>query len=148
MPKKIRLPFAVAALGVGALLLACGLDKATPAGTPAPSVWTEPAAPAPKPSYHAPAASDFQLEIKILEKSCFGSAGCNITYRVDMVYRGAGPLNPNVTYEVTYEIRGAEDPKISTMTVTGDQYRREERDLVQTPSKNSVLTAVVTAVGS
>jgi hypothetical protein len=29
-----------------------------------------------------PRKSDFEIGIKILEKKCFGSAGCSVTYRI------------------------------------------------------------------
>jgi hypothetical protein len=61
-----------------------------------------------------PTGKDFRLGIKILEKSCFGSAGCNITYRIEVAYDGP-TLDPDRTYEVIYEVRGGDDgPKINT----------------------------------
>jgi hypothetical protein len=32
--------------------------------------------------------SDSELGIKILEKKCFGSAGCSVTYRIKPTYVG------------------------------------------------------------
>src|SRR4029453_5116766 len=32
--------------------------------------------------------SDFEIGIKILEKKCFGSAGCSVTYRIKPKYVG------------------------------------------------------------
>jgi hypothetical protein len=32
--------------------------------------------------------SDSELRIKILEKKCFGSAGCSVTYRIKPTYVG------------------------------------------------------------
>jgi hypothetical protein len=37
--------------------------------------------------------SDFEIGIKILEKKCFGSAGCSVTYQVKPKYVGTQELN-------------------------------------------------------
>jgi hypothetical protein len=37
--------------------------------------------------------SDFEIGIKILEKKCFGSAGCSVTYRIKPKYIGTQELN-------------------------------------------------------
>jgi hypothetical protein len=37
--------------------------------------------------------SDFEIGIKILEKRCFGSAGCSVTYRIKLKYVGTQELN-------------------------------------------------------
>jgi hypothetical protein len=37
--------------------------------------------------------SDFEIGIKILEKKCFGSAGCSVTYRIKPKYVGTQELN-------------------------------------------------------
>jgi hypothetical protein len=40
-----------------------------------------------------PRKSDFEIGIKILEKKCFGSAGCSVTYRIKPEYVGTQELN-------------------------------------------------------
>jgi hypothetical protein len=37
--------------------------------------------------------SDFEIGTKIPEKNCFGSAGCNVTYRIKPKYVGTQELN-------------------------------------------------------
>ena len=37
--------------------------------------------------------SDFEIGIKILEKKCFGSAGCSVTYGIKPKYVGTQELN-------------------------------------------------------
>jgi hypothetical protein len=92
-----------------------------------------------------PAPSAFRLAVKILQKKCFGSAGCNVTYRVDPKFLGPG--DPNDT-EVTYEVLGGEDgPQVNTFTIDSAgtaSYPSEET--VSTPSSRTVLTARVTDV--
>jgi hypothetical protein len=101
---------------------------------------------APQATYHDPDVDDFVLDVVVLEQSCFGSAGCNVTYRIEVGYGFVGQLNPNTTYEVTYEIHGGEDRKIGTLTVTGDMYSTAERERIGTDSSESVLSAEVTRV--
>lgn len=97
------------------------------------------------PAYVIPLPKDIQLRIKIKQKQCFGSAGCNVVYQVDANWTES--YNPSVTYDVTYEVRGGEDgPVINTMTITGDNFTHETDEMVSTKSKNTKLTAVVTSV--
>lgn len=93
-----------------------------------------------------PKPRDFELTVKTLSKQCFGSAGCNLTYRVEVGYDGP-PLDPSNTYEVVYEVRGGEDgPQINTLTVEGDQSSVEREESISTSSSGRKLTAVVTSV--
>ncbi|MFG2054202.1 hypothetical protein ACGFI9_09230 [Micromonospora sp. NPDC048930] len=117
-----------------------------PATTSAPT--TAVAAPAttePPLSYDAPTKNDFKLRVKILSKECFGSAGCNVTYRINVTYTGTG-LDPSKTYEVTYQVKGAEDPIINTFEVTGDSASVQEEEMASTRRSGDKLTAVVTEV--
>jgi hypothetical protein len=84
--------------------------------------------------------------VKTLSKQCFGSAGCNITYRIEVGYDGP-PLDPSNTYEVVYEVRGGEDgPQVNTLTVEGDQSSVDSEESISTSSAGRKLTAVVTSV--
>ena len=96
--------------------------------------------------YDAPTKSDFNLKVKVLRKQCFGSAGCNISYRIDVTYTGIGDLDPSNTYEVTYQVNGAEDPIINTFEVTGDSASVPEEEMASTKRSGDKLTAVVTDV--
>ena len=111
-------PFIGIAAGVLGLALgagATGSDSSTSA-TPSPTVTVtvpgdaapaEEPEPAEEPSQTAtfnPKKSDFKLGIKILTKSCFGSAGCNVTFRIKPTHVGAQPLPESGTVEVTYKI--------------------------------------------
>jgi hypothetical protein len=84
--------------------------------------------------------------VKTLSKQCFGSAGCNVTYRIEVGYDGP-PLDPSNTAEVVYEVRGGEDgPQINTFTVEGDQSSVDREESISTSSAGRKLTAVVTSV--
>lgn len=132
----------------------------TAAGGPATSAATG-AAPAPTVTVTAPAVTvtqtpepppvnasikpaDFRLGIKILSKKCFGSAGCNVTFRVVPKYVGTGSL-PDGTVEVTYSVKGAEDPIINTLTIVDGTASFDSEEIAST-SSGAKLTAVVTEV--
>jgi hypothetical protein len=86
-----------------------------------------------------------KLTPKVKDKQCFGSAGCNVTVKLDMAYDGP-TLAEDETWEVTYELRGGEDgPTIGTFEVTGKSYTVPEES-VSTPNKNTQLTVKVTDV--
>lgn len=124
-----------------------GFNAATDplAGTQA-DVQGDDAAPAKPSQFKVPKASEFSLTVKVLEKDCFGEAGCVVRYRIDKIkYTGDG-LDPDATYELTYEIKGLEDSKIGTLTVTdGGKVNLPGSDHGQAPP-NPKLTAKVTAV--
>lgn len=149
MPKKKSIQMAVAGgfVAVGLMLLACGVGNSK-SGDPM-QVGTGQStgqSTAPQIAYHTPVAADFTLEVKVLEKSCFGAAGCNVTYRMGVAYSAAEPLDPNITYEITYEVKGTKDPKIGTLKVTGTDFQADEKEFVQTSSSGKQLTAQITAI--
>lgn len=98
--------------------------------------------------YMTPIAADFEVDLKILSKQCFGSAGCDIEYRPTLsMLLAPGSLDPAVTYDVTYVVRGdVSGPITDTITVTGDQYDEPDSNVVQTPSQRTKLIATVTGV--
>lgn len=109
--------------------------------------WLQPAAepPAPAPAT-TPALNAFELSPRIKSKHCFGSAGCNITFVVELTMDG--PLTDGATWEVTYEVAGPEDGLlIGTFEVTGDQYSQEEH-IVSVPRASTKLSVRPTAVAS
>ncbi len=92
-----------------------------------------------------PKRSDFNVGIKLLRKQCFGSAGCNITYRIAPKYVGHRPLPDNGTIEVTYKVSGAEDEIVGTFTVEAGQ-ADYSKELASTSSSSKKLRAKVTDV--
>jgi hypothetical protein len=121
----------------------------TPTAAPSPTrinVVAPPNDPPPAVIYSTPSPSDFVLTIKTLEKKCFGSAGCLVTFRIELSYSGP-KLDPSVTYEVTYDVTGAEDPLTNTLELTGDEYSTDREQTVSTASSKAKLRATVTSVG-
>lgn len=122
---------------------------ATPAASKAaPAVETPTEDPGPV--YVTPTVRDFTVTLKILDKQCFGDAGCNITFRpVLSMARASGSFDPDVTYDVTYVVRGGDSgPQTATLTVTGDQYEQPSEDFISTASQAQKLTVKVAAVES
>lgn len=97
------------------------------------------------PTSYTPTKDDIKLTAKVIRKACFGSAGCNLSYRIDLTYSGAS-LDPGNTYQVTYKVYGPEDgPQIDTLTLQGDQYTAQE-ETAQTRSSQVDLRVVITDV--
>lgn len=153
---EVRTKLTIATLvALAAIAIGCGMGDGTgiPSGRPmntnaaggAPAAQTT-AAPPPAIQYGTPTVKDFKLTVKILRKQCFGSAGCNVNYRIEVAYVGSKTLDPAKTYEVTYEVKGAEDTAINTFTVTGDHAQVREEEFASTSRSSATLTAVVTAI--
>jgi hypothetical protein len=138
--------FLAAAL-VAVLLTGCAADDALTGDQSTSRATTSAAAPAAEPRYHQPVPGDFKLTIKTLEKQCFGEAGCNVTFRVNLAYDdSAGQLDPDKTYEITYRVRGGDEPLVNTLEATGDDYSRDREEFISTSSSSPHLTAKVTQV--
>lgn len=95
---------------------------------------------------YKPKPEDFTLTVKILEKKCFGSAGCSVVFRIELGYTGP-PLDSARTYELTYEVAGTDEASyVNTLLVTGTTYRTDDREHVSTKSSKAELKATVTGV--
>lgn len=99
---------------------------------------------------YVPKPEDFRLEPLVVESRCFGSAGCNVTFRIELEYQG-GALEPGSEWEVIYEVRGGEDPYRNSLTVRPSgrdsvvsEVDREE--FLSTASADAVLEVVVIEV--
>lgn len=131
---------------------ACGTPEATATGTRATPITTKaaPAAtepPVTEPTYATPKRSDFTLAVKILSKENFGSAGSNITYRIQLSQDGTKTYDPAKTYELTYQVNGGEDgPAVNTLTIQGDNYQTDNEEIASTKSVSDKLTVKVLSV--
>lgn len=92
--------------------------------------------------------SDFMLEAKVTERTCFGSAGCNVTYRVEPTYLGDLSELPDATVEITFEVTGPNDgPQIGTISLADGQYDIEDR-IAGTRSAKTPLRVKITDVNT
>lgn len=120
----------------------------TASAAPAPTTTTSAAPQDTSPVYVPPTAKWFKVTLKETEKQCFGDAGCIVTYKPSLELKLpylTSDLDPAVTYDITYDVRGAKDPGVGTISATGGQYTTDET-VVQTDSPNAKLTATVTSV--
>lgn len=150
MPMKIAPALAALVLLAGC---AAGPTVTVTATAPAPSASSE-SAPSPEASRmeftdadlaDMLVADDFEVAIKIKEKKCFGSAGCIITFRIDPGYGGSSELPSSGELEITYKVKGGEDPYVNTFTIDGDGTAHfDSEETIDTPRSSSKLSAVVT----
>lgn len=122
---KTRHPHAllvIAALG----LAACGpstpvgnnVVETSPNAEAAPASTPPAKAAQPKPVAKPVGPGDFALRVKILSQDCFGSAGCNVSYRVQVLKAPKAGA-----YEITYDVGGVQDgPKTGNVTITDGEY--------------------------
>lgn len=143
----------VAAIVVGGFALAAADKGPTPGAKPtAQTAWDREQAqrkiagtvdPTPEPTEGpTPIAASFELTPKITDKACFGSAGCNVTFEVNVGYSGP-ELDPSDTWRITYEVSGVEDgPLIGTIELTGTQYEQPTENVSTTSSKSKLKIKV------
>ncbi|MEU6347879.1 hypothetical protein ABZ896_00940 [Streptomyces sp. NPDC047072] len=93
--------------------------------------------PATEPTYAQVDVDSFSIELRTTERQCFGSAGCNLTVEPELTYLGSsGVLDPDATYEITYEIHGDESGSVIQTAELTDQ-----TSLSYTPSLISTASA-------
>ena len=91
--------------------------------------------------------SDFELTVKILDKTCYAGEGCDVEYRVQPKYVGPPP-KPMGLIEITYEVTGDKDgPQTGTVQLEDGQYDASmTEEYAETRSRSSKLTAKVTDI--
>jgi hypothetical protein len=91
-----------------------------------------------------PPPEAFTIGILVLEKKCFGSAGCNVVFRIDPSFTGTGSAK---NLEVTYEVVGGEDPLTNTFTIdSAGTASFSDRETLSTRSNGAELSAHVVNV--
>jgi hypothetical protein len=96
--------------------------------------------------YSDPVPADFTLALTELKRACFGSAGCNVTFTVQLTKVSASMFNPKKTYKLTYAVGGAEDTYTNYMTIDGDQYSHNDEEFVSVKSKSTKLVPTITQI--
>lgn len=101
------------------------------------------AAPVASPTGHRVVPGDFKLTVKTTRKDCFGSAGCNIEYKI----QAAWSVKITEPCDVTYEVKGLEDSQTGTLRVLDDQqFEQDSWQFGSTTSSKKKLSAVATEV--
>ena len=87
------------------------------------------------------------MPIRVTEKKCFGSAGCNVTYAIDApTYLGVAQFPTTGAVEVTYQVVGGESAVIDTFTVEDGQVAWSAEGRTRTAKESDELTVEVTNV--
>lgn len=129
--------------------------KAPALAVPDTGVWPTPNVPTktlPPPAAKSTLTKDdVELSVKITDKQCFGSAGCNVQWEIKAAVDGGKnttKVAPGDTCAVTYRMRGLEDTKVGTITVNDDgTYTNEDWSAFgQTKRSSAKVTAEVTEV--
>lgn len=89
-------------------------------------------------------AADWKIGIRVREKQCFGSAGCNVTFQIVPRYTGSHDLGGS--WDITYRVVGGEDPIINTFTVDDGEASYDEEEYASTARESDKLAAKVTGV--
>lgn len=88
-------------------------------------------------------ASDIQVTVKVKKKDCFGSAGCNVEYKIEAGW----PDDGQYECEVTYDVHGLEDTQTGTLDIHRDgTYEQDSYQAGETSSSKKKLTVKITDV--
>ena len=71
----------------------------------------------PEPSFYHPTKSDFRAMLKVTSRSCFGSAGCNLEYKLGIAWEGPTGVTLDKSYDVYLRVTGG-DMGVDTQTIT------------------------------
>jgi hypothetical protein len=105
------------------------------------------AEPDPSPTYEVLDKDSFVMTLKTTKRQCFGSAGCNVTVEPELSYVGAGDIDPDATYDITYKIHGDESgPVIETAELSDESNLSYTPSLIQTASSSTKVTVDITDV--
>lgn len=134
---------------LAALVLACGSAKAPSIAGPGDhavggSTAATTAAAASK--YAEPTVADFELTLTELSRQCFGSAGCNVQFSVNLKNVGGKAFDPGKSYRLTFNVEGTTEPYSNYVTITGDQYQRDDTMLAQVKTSKQKLTVTATGI--
>jgi hypothetical protein len=100
------------------------------------------------PHYITPTTADFLVEPKIKTRQCFGSAGCNVTVQPDVTWIGLGDVDPDKSYEITYQISGDDSgPVIDTLTLSDGTSLSYHPSLISTDQYTSTKEITIKVTG-
>ena len=114
-------------------------EPATAQSYPAPGI---PYPTSVQPAVVYPTPDQINIDVIVVEQQCFGSAGCNVTYRIEPTYIGREPLT-NESFTVVYTVNGGDDRQMGNFTVSNGVWPSPE-GRINTPP-NPTLTAVTTS---
>ncbi|MEU3620710.1 hypothetical protein ABZ725_52055 [Streptomyces sp. NPDC006872] len=103
-----------------------------------------------EPTYSDLDADDFTMELRTTSRQCFGSAGCNVTVEPELTYVGVfNGIDPDVVYEITYEIQGDESgPVIQTAELSNETRLNYRPSMISTASSGTKVSVEITDVAT
>ncbi|WP_405724404.1 hypothetical protein OG885_00690 [Streptomyces sp. NBC_00028] len=103
-----------------------------------------------EPTYAELGSDDFSIELQTTSRQCFGSAGCLLTVEPDLTLVGdSADIDPDVVYEITYEIAGDESgPVVATAELTNQEDLTFTPSRISTDSSSTDVTVEITQVDS
>jgi hypothetical protein len=119
-------------------------DAAVPATT-SPSIPAYAAPTTTEPALPEPTAKDYSVDLAVVSKQCFGSAGCNVVVEPKLAFLGASTLLWEC--DITYSISGDSSGElIETAYSQGGSSYRVDRTVMSTKNTKVAPKASVTAV--
>jgi hypothetical protein len=116
------------------------VDPAPPP-TAAQPVSASAAAPAPARQL---VAEDVQITVRETSKQCFGSAGCNIEFTLE-VAADTSLIPPGTQYAVSYDLHGLKDDQTGTITLKDDgTFDQPSSGFGQKAKSSTKVTATIT----
>jgi hypothetical protein len=146
-PTKRRgpLPWILGAVAI-VLILCVGfvlIGALTDDGTKASTSTAQTTAPA---ALRAPAATDFKVTAQITEKTCYGKAGCAVTWQPVIVYSGPA-IEAGQTWTVSYKVSGLESgTKVGTAVMGSTGPAKQSPKHGRTAAEDSKITITVVSV--
>ncbi|QHN32872.1 hypothetical protein GII32_22990 [Gordonia amarae] len=130
--------------GAGGFLIGKGSSAADTDSAAATSSATTSATPT---VYDIPITpDDFRMNIEVLEKKCFGSAGCVVEFSVRPTLLTPSKYVEGRRFRVVYEILGTDDEMTDYFTLSGTDLSIDDSLRAQTDSSDSEITANVIKV--
>lgn len=129
-----------------AFALACGAPSSGSGSDPIKSQAPHAEGNTPPKVYNTPVPSDFTLTLTELKRACFGSAGCNVTFTVQLTKENASVYDATKHYKLTYTVEGSEDTYSNYMTIHGDQYSHNDEEFVSVKNKSTKLVPKITQI--
>jgi hypothetical protein len=95
-----------------------------------------------------PNKQTLKLTLRITSKQCFGSAGCNVEYRVAPVWTATPGVDLDGDYDITYKVTGDDSgPILDTLTIySNGKYEVPFEGLMSTSSGAVHPTVTITRI--
>lgn len=91
--------------------------------------------------------ADFEIGITVLSEECFGSVGCNVSFRIQPRYLGTTPLaEDGRMVTVVYRVLGGDGERTGRFTIIDGTAGHPSVEFISTAAAGARLTAEATRV--